>query len=123
MSIPVAMDLDGKTGFFFCTDYASKGPRVVLLTGSRWTARMAAHCGITDAPFFVRQARASEPETYPNGHPWGWVYKPDDVVKDESRYLDQESLAALVASLEVAKAKVLGVAAGVAAESNSFPIA
>ena len=79
--------LEEKTGFFLCKDYAGKGPRVVLLCGRRWTSALLKHYGIGGEPFFVRARRDTEPEVMANGHPWGWAYKLDEVIKDEARWL------------------------------------
>lgn len=92
--------LEGKSAFFLCKDYAGKGPRVVLLCGRRWTDAMLRHYGIFDAPFFVRERRETEPERMPNGHPWGWVYKVEDVVKDEQRWLDPQTLDSFQSALQ-----------------------
>lgn len=53
---------------------------------------MIRHYGVLDAPFFVRDRRSNEPESMPNGHPWGWVYKIEDVAKDECRYLSAQEM-------------------------------
>lgn len=60
---------------------------------------MVKHAGVHSAPFFVRESRTTEPETYPNGHPWGWVYQIADVLKDEVRWLTPEQYEELDTSL------------------------
>jgi hypothetical protein len=94
------IDLDGKSAFFLCPNYQGKGRRVVLISGTRWTDAMLKHVGIKSEPFFVREKRTTEPDTYPNGHPWGWAYQVADVLKDEVRWLTQEQYRELDESLE-----------------------
>lgn len=66
---------------------------MILLCGSRWRPAMMAHYGAIGEPFYVRPRRKSEPETYPNGHPWGWVYTVQDALKDEVRQMSAEQFA------------------------------
>lgn len=61
---------------------------------------MLKHTGISSEPFFVRERRSTEPDTYPNGHPWGWVYQIADVLKDEVRWLTADQYQDFDAALE-----------------------
>lgn len=94
------IDLDGKSAFFLCPNYQGKGRKVLLISGKRWTDAMLKHTGISSEPFFVRERRSTEPDTYPNGHPWGWVYQIADVLKDEVRWLTADQYQDFDAALE-----------------------
>jgi hypothetical protein len=80
------------TEFYFCADYQGKGPRVLVLTGPVWRPAMRKHYGASGEPFYARPALAHEHSTFPNGHPWGWVYKPGEVALDEIRWSSQQEV-------------------------------
>lgn len=72
-------------GFYLRDD--EKGVSIILLVERKWPSFLKMRAGFTAPPFFSRPRRACEPETHANGHPWAWVYKPEDVLKDEVRWL------------------------------------
>lgn len=103
---PSSMEADSRSsnlvGFYLCENFSDQGRRVLLLAESKWTSYLRMRAKIPDKPFYTRQRRETEPETHPNGHPWGWVYKPEDVLRDESRWLSQNDFGLLKESLSAA---------------------
>jgi len=95
----------GQMCFYWRDDYAGKGPVVILLAERKWTSFLKMRAGFTAQaqPFFTRPRREGEPETHANGHPWAWIYGPDEVLKDEVRWLESDEFEALKTALEVAK--------------------
>lgn len=75
-------------GFYLRDEGAEKGVSVILLAERKWPPFLKMRAGFTAPAFFSRPRRACEPETHANGHPWAWIYKPADVLKDEVRWLD-----------------------------------
>lgn len=90
----------GLASFYLVDDFARRGPMVVLLTERRWTSFLKMKAGFPPTPFYSRPRRDTEPETHPNGHPWAWLYSPDDVLKDEGRFLPESELAELAEALK-----------------------
>lgn len=90
----------GQASFYLQDDYAGKGPMVILLVERNWTAFLKMRSGFPALPFFSRPKRESEPDTHANGHPWAWLYKPEDALKDEARWLDAAEYAELEAALK-----------------------
>jgi hypothetical protein len=84
---------DGRAAeFYFCPNFKQKGPRVLLLVGPAWKEAMRKHYGAPGKPFFVRPAMPHEPNTYPNGHPWGWACKPEEILLDEARWTPPQTV-------------------------------
>lgn len=69
--------------YYFSASYRNAEPRVILLVGRIWRAAMRKHYGLDQPHFFCREAYAGEPDTYPNRHPWGWVFRPEAVLQYE----------------------------------------
>ncbi len=97
--------------FYLSTDYQGRGPRVILMVGGAWTAVLRKHYGITSDPFYERPALPGEPEVDERGHPYGWVYKPEEVLLEEARW----SAPAELANLKAALARALELAEEAAA--------
>lgn len=74
-------------GFYACPNLAGRSIAIVLLNETKWNDFLKGHGGIPKQPFYSRPCRASEPATHANGHPWAWVYTPDEALKDEARWL------------------------------------
>ena len=71
--------------YYFSPSYRNMEPRVVLMVGSSWRPNMRAHYGLDGAPIFERAAYPGEPDHFPSSrHPWGWVFKPHNVLAYES---------------------------------------
>jgi hypothetical protein len=99
-----------QASFYLVDNLAGKGPRVVLLVERRWTSFLKMRAGFPALPFYTRPRRESEPDTHPNGHPWAWVYQPEDCLRDEARWLGADDYAemkeALAAALHDAKNRI-----------------
>lgn len=99
-----------QASFYLCENFDGKGVRVVLLVESKWTAYLKGRAGFPASPFFSRPRRDSEPETHPNGHPWAWLYTPEDALKDEARQLPpadfEEFREALEGAVEDARSRL-----------------
>ncbi len=78
--------------------YKQRGPRVVLMGGTGWSDAMRRHYDVCGEPFFRRPSLPTECPG-PNGHPWGWVCKPDELMKDECRWLPATDIERLKDSL------------------------
>lgn len=92
-------DRKSVSAFYLCPDFNGAGPRVFLLAESKWTSFLKTKAGLPAKPFYTRERRDSEPETHPNGHPWGWLYKPEEALLDERRWLDDAAYECFEASL------------------------
>lgn len=90
------------SGFYLCPDYAGQGLRVLLLAEAKWTRFLRERAGLPESPFFTRPRRTGEPQTHPNGHPWGWVYLPSEALLDEVRWLTAEGFQQFKCALESA---------------------
>lgn len=88
--------------FYLYPNYQNSGPRVVLLVESRWTQFLKNRVGLPVAPFYSRPRRACEPDLHANGHPWAWLYLPEDAVKDEARWSKEGDLEEFKAAMEQA---------------------
>lgn len=87
--------------FFYRADFGGKGPCVVMITSRRWNGYLLRQAGLDGDPFFERPARAVEPDTHPNGHPWAWLYRrPELALADEARVLDAAGLERFAHQLE-----------------------
>jgi len=75
-----------RAAIYFVSNFGKQGPRVILLVGPRWTDAMRRHYGIASPPFYIRAAFSDEPDFDASGHPFGWIYKPHDMVAEESRW-------------------------------------
>lgn len=93
--------------FHYLENFQGKGPRVVLLAGQHWTESMRRHYGITRAPFYIRRATTAEPSRDASGHPWGWISKPEELLLDEQRWSDEQTMNRLRSLLdtEIARTK------------------
>lgn len=94
--------------FFFepAFNYGGRtSPSVAVLVGPRWTPYLRIRIGLMGEPFFERAAMAHEPDTFPNGHPFAWVYRtPAEASADEARWLNAEDLGRFDAGLQAAQA-------------------
>ena len=82
------------------------GPGVAVLVGPRWTPYLRTRMGLKHEPFFVRPALPHEPTTFPNGHPFAWVYrKPTEASADEARWLNPSDLVTFESALDAAQAE------------------
>lgn len=88
--------------FFIAPNFQGKGPRVLVLVGPSWTPTMRRHYGATGKPFYSRQALSIEPDTDVRKHPWGWVYKPSDLLLEEARWSTPETMRLLKSQLSAA---------------------
>jgi hypothetical protein len=91
-AVPPRPGRERPAAYYFCPDYCGQGPRVVLLVGTAWREPMRRHYGVNRAPFSSRSASPSEPSTYPNKHPWGWVFAPANAHKYEAHFRPPEAL-------------------------------
>lgn len=89
-----------RAAFYFVQNYQSKGARVILLVGPRWTDPMRRHYGISTPPFYVRRAHTAEPDTDSSGHPFGWVYTPTEMLAEEERWSSDECIAHITLLLQ-----------------------
>lgn len=80
------------TDYVFCPNWQQKGPRVLVLIGSGWKSAMRNHYGITRKPFYSRDSLSIDPSTYPNGHPFGYSYTPELLIKEEMRLSDSQTV-------------------------------
>jgi hypothetical protein len=70
--------------YYFAPAFRDLQPRVVLMVGTSWRPNMRAHYGLDRPPIFERAAYRGEPDHFPSSrHPWGWVFKPQNVVEYE----------------------------------------
>lgn len=76
-------------GFYLCPDFQGQGPRVFLISEAKWTSFLRSRAGLPGEAFYVRPRREFEPDTHPNGHPWAWLYKPEEALLDEKRWLSE----------------------------------
>ena len=63
---------------------------------------MRRHYGAVGEPFYSRQALSIEPDTDERKHPWGWVYKPAELLLEEARWSKPETIAELKLRLDTA---------------------
>lgn len=103
------------------------GPSVVVLVGPRWTPFLRTRMGLKSQAFFERAAMAHEPNTFPNGHPFAWVYRnPAEAAADEARWLVEADMDRFNAGLLAAHADLMpaeqlplpGVESGASADSE-----
>lgn len=92
------------SGFYACPNLAGRRIAVVLLSEQKWTSFLKMHGGIPSKPFYARPSRPSEPATHPNGHPWAWLYTPEEALKDEARWLPADEYARFEQALKRAVA-------------------
>jgi hypothetical protein len=104
-------------GFYACRDVAGRSIAIVLLNESKWTDFLKGHGRIPKRPFYSRPCRPSEPATHANGHPWAWVYAPDEALKDEQRWLDAPEFEKFSQALNLAVAEIKSQPAPVTEES------
>lgn len=88
--------------FYFVSNYQLRGPRVLMLVGTRWREPLRRHYGIDGGPFYTRPALPGELDVDAKGHPWGWVYKPDELLMEEARWSTPEQIEHLRSLLEAA---------------------
>jgi hypothetical protein len=85
----------GVTQYYFQRNYSNQGDCFLVLAGRRWNPFLLRQAGVQGQPFFKRDSLPHEPETFKNGHPYAWLYRnPEDLLKDEKRWLDEKQLEA-----------------------------
>ena len=108
--------------FFFQPEFSHgsrTGASVIVIVGPRWTRFLLSRMGLTGAPFFERVAFTHEPENFPNGQPFAWVYRnPSQASADEARWLDAADLARFTRSLNEAQSRTALPAQGPIPEST-----
>lgn len=99
--------------FFFMPAYtpgaadpcAAGAPCVIVLVGPKWTRFLRRRIGLAQEPFFSRPALQHEPDLFPSGQPFAWIYrKPLEVLLEERRWLGADQLQRLQAALDAAMA-------------------
>src|SRR5438105_3559455 len=98
--------------FYFEPDFDAGGspcPCVVVLIGPRWNRYLRGRIGISGPAFFERPALDHEPNTFPSGHPFAWVYRrPDEVLLDERRWMTAADHLRISSALEGARYRSCG---------------
>lgn len=93
--------MKGVARFYFQRGFGERGDCFLVLSGGRWTNYMMQRLGIDSQPIFERASQPHEPDSLPNGHPYGWLYKSaEELLKDERRWLNAEQVYALTRAVE-----------------------
>lgn len=111
------------TKFCFQRNFSDKGDCFLVLAGSKWTNYLLQRNGISGEPFFERESLKHEPEAFPNGHPYAWIYRNlEDLLRDECRWSTEAQLQDLrkLAESAVAAAEQMPIRPTIAALPESL---